>query len=200
MQVARRVTWPDMAGTQPVRSVTTLVAAGRACTRRRPGPIGVKVTDSTGAPADNVSRAGLGRTFERCPGQTTAEGCAYFFPLNPGTYTVTVVEGTGVGDQEVVAPVQTASVSVARRRRCSSSTTRPATIVATVPSPTNTPGAPPHATGMSLSVANTGVQLYGQFSFTASPTTDVTTSPSLFPVLERLHRVRGELHRQQSAR
>jgi prepilin-type N-terminal cleavage/methylation domain-containing protein len=180
VQVDESVTWPDMAGTQPVRSVTTLSPPVGVYSATA-GAIGVKVTDASSSPADNVAVQVSGGPSSVPVGQTTAEGCAYFFPLDPGTYTVTVVEGTGVGDQEVVAPVQTASVSVAQTTALQFRYDSPATIVATVPSPTNTPGAPPYATGMSLSVANTGVQLYGHFSFTESTTSDVTTSPSLFP-------------------
>jgi hypothetical protein len=93
---------------------------------------------------------------------------------------VSVIEGTGVGDQEVAVPAQTAAVSVGQTTALQFQYDSPATITATLPSPSNTAGAPPHATGMSISVVNTGLQPYGQFSFNAAAG-DVTTSPSLFP-------------------
>jgi Tfp pilus assembly protein PilV len=177
MQVSETVTWPDMAGTKPVNEVTTLAPPVGAYSASS-GSIATKIFDSTGAVSDNVNVQITGPTT--ATQQTTAEGCAYFAFLPVGTYTVTVIEGTGVGDQEVVAPAQTASVSVGQTVSLQFLYDSPATIVATLPSPANTAGAPAHATGMSLSVANTGLQPYSQFSFPAAAG-DVTTSPGLFP-------------------
>jgi len=74
------------------------------------GSIGVKILDSTGTvnPFLNVQIVGpVTQTL-----QTTTEGCAYFAFIAPGTYTVTVTAGTGVGDQEAPLPSQTASVTI----------------------------------------------------------------------------------------
>ncbi len=178
LQVNEIVTWPGMAGTKPVMQVTTLAPPVGAYSASS-GSIAAKVFDSTGAVAQNVSVQVVGPTT--LTQQTTTEGCAYFAFIPVGTYTVTVIEGTGVGDQEVVAPSQTASVSVGQTASVQFQYDSPATVVATLPSPANTPGAPAYATGMSISVANTGLQPYGQFAFPASSTGDVTTSPVLFP-------------------
>jgi Tfp pilus assembly protein PilV len=178
MQVSEEVSWNDMAGTAPVRSVSTLSPPVGAYSATS-GSIAVKLFDASGVVSENISVQVVGPTT--LTQQTTSEGCAYFAFLPVGTYTVTVVEGTGVGDQEVVAPAQTASISVGQTASLQFQYDKPGTVVATLPSPTNTPGAPPHATGMSISVANTGLQPYGQFTFAAAASGDVTTSPGLFP-------------------
>ncbi len=174
MQVSETVTWPDMSGTAPVQNVTTLAPPVGAYSASS-GSIGVKVFDSTGAVADNVTVQAVGPAAPS-PQQTTAEGCAYFAFLPVGTYAVTITEGTGVGDQELVAPVQNASVSIGQTTSLQFQYDSPATIVATLQA------APPaHASGMSISVVNTGLQPYGQFSFPAAGAGDVTSSPALFP-------------------
>lgn len=178
MQVNEIVTWPNMGGTKPVREVTTLAPPVGAYSTSS-GSIAAKVFDSTGAVSQNINVQVTGPTT--VTQQTTSEGCAYFAFLPVGTYTVSVIEGSGVGDQELAAPSQTASVSVGQTASVQFQYDTAATITATLPSPTNTAGAPPYATGMSISVANPGLQPYGQFSFAAATTGDTTTSPGLFP-------------------
>jgi Tfp pilus assembly protein PilV len=172
MQVNELVTWPGMRGTKTVKEVTTLAPPVGAYSASS-GAIATKVFDSTGAVAQNVNVQIAGPAT--ATQQTTTEGCAYFAFLPVGTYTVSVIEGTGVGDQEVVAPAQTASVSVGQAVSIQFQYDTPGTITATLPA------APPYATGMSLSVANTGLQPYGQFSFPANVSGSTTLSPSLFP-------------------
>ena len=107
LQVSETVTWPNMGGTDPVRSVTTLappVGAYSAST----GAIAVKVYDSSGAvaPGVNVGISGAASDSQL----TTAQGCAFFAYLPVGSYTVTMLDLSGIGDQEVVSPTQSASV------------------------------------------------------------------------------------------
>ena len=138
------------------------------------GAIGVKVFNSAGVVAANINVQVTGPAT--ATQQTTTEGCAYFYALPVGTYTVTVIEGTGIGDQEVALPTQTASVSIGQTSSVQFLYDSPATITATFPT------TPAPATGMSLSVANTGLQPYGQFSFTPTYTPGATiTTPNLFP-------------------
>lgn len=86
------------------------------------------------------------------------------------------IVGTGVGDQELATPTQNASVSVGQTVSIQFQYDNPATITATFPA------TPAPATGMSLSVANTGLQPYGQFTFAPTYTAGATvTSPNLFP-------------------
>ena len=178
MQVSEIVTWQGMAGTKPIKSVTTLAPPVGAYSASS-GSVAAKVFDSAGAVAPNINVQVTGPST--VTQSTTSEGCAYFAFLPAGTYTVSIIAGTGVGDQELPVPVQTASVTVGQTASVQFQYDRAATIAATLPSPSNTPGAPPYATGMSISVVNTGLQPYGQFSFPATTTGDVTTSPSLFP-------------------
>jgi Tfp pilus assembly protein PilV len=178
MQVSQQVTWQGMAGTKPVKSVTTLAPPVGAYSPTS-GAVAAKVFDSSGAVAQNINVQVTGPAT--VTQQTTSEGCAYFAYLPVGTYTVSVIEGTGVGDQELAVPAQTASVSVGQTASVQFQYDQAATIAATLPSPSNTPGAPPRASGVSISVVNTGLQPYGQFSFAAAAAGDVTTSPSLFP-------------------
>ena len=170
MQVNELVTWPEMAGTKTVREVTTLSPPVGAYSMSS-GSIAVKLYDSTGAVGQNINVQIVGPMTQTQ--QTTTEGCAYFAFLTPGTYTVTVIEGTGVGDQEVASPAQTASVSVGQVASLQFQYDSPGRITGTFAA-TPTP-----ASGMSMSVANTGLQPYGQFSYAA--TGNSTTSPSLFP-------------------
>jgi len=163
MQVTETVTWIGMAGTKPVQQTTTLappVGAYSAAT----GSIAVKVFDATGEPAQNINVRVAGPDTQTQ--QTTAEGCAFFYALDPGTYTVSVIEGTGVGDQELVVPAQSTSVSVGQIASIQFNYDAAATI--NVTGYTNSTAAA--ATGMTYSVAETGLQPYGQFSFGANAT------------------------------
>ncbi len=170
MQVEELVTWPAMGGTKTVSEVTMLAPPVGAYSASS-GSIAAKVTDSTGAPAQNINVRVAGPTTQTQ--QTTSEGCAFFAYLPVGTYTVTVIEGTGVGDQEVVAPAQTASVTVGQTTSLPFSYDTAGTINVTGWSPAT----PPAATGISISVANTGLQPSSQYSFPAG-TTSLTP---LFP-------------------
>ncbi|MCU1467258.1 MAG: hypothetical protein JWM72_3186 [Actinomycetia bacterium] len=177
LKVNESVTWPSMGGTKPVVQVSTLAPPVGAYSPST-GSIGVKVVDSTGANAQNINVQVAGPTTRTQ--QTTAEGCAYFGFLDPGTYVASIIEGTGVGDQEAATPAQTRPISVGQTVSLQFAYDAPATISATLPSPANTPGAPPHPTGLSIGVANTGLQPSSQFTFPAAAG-DTTTSPSLFP-------------------
>jgi Tfp pilus assembly protein PilV len=168
LRVSQVVTWPNMGGTKSVRSVTTLAPPVGAYSASS-GSIAAKVYDSTGAPAQNVNIQAVGPTT--VSQQTTDEGCAYFAFLPVGTYTVTVIEGTGVGDQEVTAPAQSASVSVGQTASLQFQYDTAAAVTVTFP-----PGPPPPASGIPVSVANTGLQPYGQFTYAAG-----TTTASIYP-------------------
>jgi Tfp pilus assembly protein PilV len=177
MQVSQTVTWPNMGGTQPVRQVTTLAPPVGAYSASS-GSLAVKVYNAASKPDGGVSVQITGPETKTLA--TTSEGCAYFDFITPGTYTATIVSG-GVSDQELASPVQTASVVIGQTTPLQFQYDAPATIDATFPSPSNTAGAPPYATGMSISVGNTGLQPYRQFSFPATTTGDTTSSPDLYP-------------------
>jgi Tfp pilus assembly protein PilV len=174
LQVAEVVTWPSMAGTKPIKEVTTLAAPVGAYAANA-GALAVKVFDSTSnvAASINVQIVGPVTTTE----QTTAEGCAYFYGVPPGTYTATVIQGTGIGDQEIALPSQTASVTVGQTASVQFQYDTAAKVSVAFPT------TPSPASNMMLSVANTGLQPYGQFSFATSAYTGgtVVASPNLFP-------------------
>jgi prepilin-type N-terminal cleavage/methylation domain-containing protein len=177
LKVVESVTWPAMGGTKPVTQVSTLAPPVGAYSTST-GSIGVKVSDSTSADEANVSVQVTGPDTQTQ--QTTSEGCAYFGYLDPGTYTVSIVSGTGVDDQEDTTPSHLVPLAVGQTVSLPLQYDNPATISATLPSPTNTPGAPPHPSGLSIGIANTGLQPSSQFTFAAAAG-DTTTSPALFP-------------------
>jgi hypothetical protein len=159
-----------MAGTKPVQATTTLAPPVGAFSSTS-GNIGVKVLDAAGQPAENIKVRVVGPVTDTQ--ESTTQGCAFFAYLTPGTYTASVIEGTGVGDQEVLTPSQQTSVSVGQTASLLFSYDTAATISSTGWS--NSPS--PAATGLSLSVANTGLQPYGQYSFTSG----ITSLTPLFP-------------------
>jgi hypothetical protein len=105
--------------------------------------------------------------------ETTSEGCAFFAFLAVGTYSVSVIEGTGVGDQETSTPSQSTSVTVGS----TSSIIFNYDTAATIQSSGFSNGTALAATGIPLSVGNAGLQPYSQYSIAANQ----TSFPSVFP-------------------
>jgi len=172
LAVNEKVTWKGMAGTQPVQSSTDLAPPVGAYSQSS-GSIAVKVFNASSQVAPNINIKIAGPVTQTQA--TTAEGCAFFPFLTPGTYAVSVIQGTGVGDQEVVTPTQNASVSVGQTVSIQFNYDSGATISVTGWS--TTPAATPAATGIPVSVANTGLQPYGQYSYA----TGLTSLTPLFP-------------------
>jgi hypothetical protein len=172
LQVTERVSWRGMAGIQPVQQTTALappVGAYSAST----GSIAVKVLDSSAALNQNINVQIAGPVTQSQ--QTTTEGCAFFPFLTPGTYTVSIIEGTGVGDQENAVPAQTTSVSVGQTASLTFNYDTGATITMTgYDGSIATP-----ASGIRLSVANTGLQPYSQYTFGSG----ITSLTPLYPYL-----------------
>ncbi len=131
----------------------------------------MKVYNSSGVISQNINVQVQGPLTQTQ--QTTAEGCAFFPFLDTGTYTVSVIEGTGVGDQENVTPTQNTSVSIGQTASLLFNYDQAATINVTGWS--NSTATP--ATGIPLSVANTGLQPYSQYSFAAG----LTSLTPLYP-------------------
>jgi prepilin-type N-terminal cleavage/methylation domain-containing protein len=172
MQVTETVTWIGMAGTKPVQQTTTLAPPVGAYSSAT-GSIAVKIFNAAGTTSPNINVQVSGPVTQTQ--QTTTEGCAFFYALTPGTYTVSVIEGTGVGDQEVVTPSQSTSVTVGQTASLQFNYDSAATI--TVSGNTGSTAQP--ASGMTYSVVDTGLQPYGQFSFGANGTPASLTP--LFP-------------------
>jgi Tfp pilus assembly protein PilV len=161
LQVTERVTWRQMAGTKPVQA-TTVLAPPVGAFSSSTGSIAVKVLDAAGEPTANMNVRVQGPVAHTQ--ESTTQGCAFFAFLEPGTYTVSVVEGTGVGDQQELVPAQQTSVSVGETSSIIFSYDRAAHIDVTG---ADGSAAPP-ASGLPISVANTGLQPYGQYSFGAN--------------------------------
>jgi hypothetical protein len=176
MQVTAKVSWNGMAGTKPVQSTTTLSPPVGAYSASA-GSIAVKVFNSAGVVSQNINVKVQGPLTQTQ--QTTSEGCAFFPFLDVGTYAVSVIEGTGVGDQENVTPTQNTSVSVGQ----TASLLFNYDTAATISSTGWANSAAPPATGIPLSVANLGLQPYSQFTFTSG----ITSLTPLYPYANGYH-------------
>jgi Tfp pilus assembly protein PilV len=158
LRATSSVTWPHMGATQPVQSTTTLSPPVGAYDPNS-GSIAAKVFSASGGAQAGVPVTAVGPTSQT--EVTTADGCAFFAYQTAGTYTVSLSAGGYVGDQEVASPSQTASVTVGGTTSLQFNYDLAARI--------NVLGwsnpAPVAATGLPVSVANTGLQPYRSFSF-----------------------------------
>ena len=164
LQLSESVTWTGAGPTAPVEATTTLSPPAGAYSAAT-GSIGAKVLDASGAPADNVA-VSIAGPMSRSQ-STTSEGCAFFAFLTPGSYTVSVTAGTGVGDQEVLIPSQSTSVTVGQTASMTFNYDTAATI--TVSGWTGSVATP--ATGIPIGVANTGLQPFSAYTYAAGSTT-----------------------------
>jgi type II secretory pathway pseudopilin PulG len=170
LQVTEYVTWPNMRGTQPVQS-TTILAPPVGTYSAATGAIAVQVLTASGANAVGVLVTITGTTAQTQT--TTTEGCAFFAYLNPGSYTAKVTQAGYVNDQEQATPSLTTSVTVGQTQKLQFNFDQAGTIAITGwANP-----APIAATSLPVSVANTGLQPYGSYSFPAA----ATTLTPLFP-------------------
>jgi Tfp pilus assembly protein PilV len=171
LQLTESVTWPGAGATSPVRSTTVLAPPAGAYSTAT-GSIAVQLLNAAGLPDTNTSVSISGPLSQSQ--STTAEGCAFFAYLTPGSYTVSVSAGTGVSDQEVVIPSQTTSVTVGQTSSLTFNYDTAATITVTG---FTGPSAAVHATNIPIGVQNTSLQPYGQYTY-ATGTTALTP---LFP-------------------
>ena len=177
LQVTESVTWPDAGGTAPVESVTTLAPPAGAYSAAT-GSIGAKVLDAAGLPLGSIQVSISGTSTQSQ--STTSEGCAFFAFLTPGAYTVSVTAGTGVGDQEQLVPSQSTSVTVGQTASLQFAYDTGATISITGWS--NSAATP--ATGIPVSIANSALLPYRQYSYAAGTTvmTPLFPTPSGYTV------------------
>jgi Tfp pilus assembly protein PilV len=171
LQLTESVTWAGAGATAPVQSTTVLSPPAGAYSAAT-GSIAAQVLNAAGLPVVGaaVSISGTGSQTQ----STTAEGCAFFAYLTPGTYTVKVTAGTGVSDQEVLIPSQTTSVTVGQTASLTFNYDTAATITITGWAG---PSAATPATNIPIGIANTGLLPYSQYSYPAG-TTNLTP---LFP-------------------
>ena len=102
------VSWDNMGGTLPVQD-QTLITPPVGTFDSNSGNIGVLVLDRNAKPELNIpvtinGPSGSDTVF------TTADGCAFFAYLDPGSYTVSLSSGGYVNDQGVANPSQTVTV------------------------------------------------------------------------------------------
>jgi type II secretory pathway pseudopilin PulG len=120
-RVTVTVTWPDMGGVAPVTSQTLLTPPGGTYDPND-GHILVQLFDRDALPlgGQTVSISGPQSASQT----TTADGCAFFAYLDPGTYTVTLPSSTYVDRQGNGRPPRRPGSRPARSPRSSSTTTR----------------------------------------------------------------------------
>ena len=163
LQVSESVTWPGAGATAPVQSTTALSPPAGAYSAAT-GSIGAKLLDAAGLPVVGAQVSIIGPTAQAQ--STTAEGCAFFAFLTPGAYTVKVTAGTGVGDQQVLVPSQSTSVTVGQTASLTFNYDTAATI--TITGWSGSVATP--ATNIPIGIANTGLQPYGQYSYAPGTT------------------------------
>jgi Tfp pilus assembly protein PilV len=170
LQLNASVTWVGAGATAPVEATTTLSPPAGAYSAAT-GSIGVKVLNALGQPLQNIAVQAAGPMTRTV--STTAEGCAFFAYMTPGSYVVSVTAGTGVGDQEQLVPSQSTSVTVGQTMSMTFNYDTAASITVTGWSgSTMTP-----ATNMPIGVANTSLSPFRMYTYVAG-TTSLTP---LFP-------------------
>jgi prepilin-type N-terminal cleavage/methylation domain-containing protein len=156
------VSWTHMRGTKPVESTTTL-APPVGVYSANTGAIAAKLVTASGDPATGVQVSATSATTRTVV--TGDDGCAFFAFLPTGTYNVTATAAGWVNDQELVVPSQSTTVSVGSTKSVVFNLDRAATL-----NVTGWTSSAPAATGIPVSVANTGLQPNGQYVFPAGTT------------------------------
>ena len=165
LQLTESVTWPGAGATAPVESTTVLSPPAGAYSAAT-GSIAAQILNAAGLPVTSASVSILGPSAQSQ--NTTAEGCAFFAYLTPGSYTVSVTAGTGVSDQEVLIPSQSTSVTVGQTSSLTFNYDTAANISITGWAG---PSVAVPATNIPIGLGNTGLQPYGQYSYAAGTTT-----------------------------
>jgi prepilin-type N-terminal cleavage/methylation domain-containing protein len=115
LRVRVQVTWPNMGSARPVES-NTVVTPSVGDVDDTKGNIAVSVIDRDGSPLAGVP---VTLTTGTAPGAgptqtTTAEGCAYFAFVNPGTYTASLLKNGFTDVQRRANPFLSTSVSASQ--------------------------------------------------------------------------------------
>ena len=180
-----------MGGTKPVKQVTTLAPPVGAYSASS-GSIAAKVLDSTGAVRPEHQRAG--RRSDRRDAADDDRGLLVLRVPHARVPTpCRSSRAPASATRRSSIPSQTASVSVGQTASVQFQYDTAATITVTG---LVAAGRAARDRASRSAVANTGLQPYGQYSFAAGR----RVADAAVPVRERLHGVRGELHRQQPAR
>jgi type II secretory pathway pseudopilin PulG len=177
-RVTVTITWPDMRGVAPVSSQTLLTPPSGSYDPNE-GHVLAQLYDRNAAPlaGQTVTLSGP----ENATQPTTAEGCAFFAYLDPGTYDVTL-NTTGYVDRQGNQPaVQTVDVQAGQVTSLNFDYDRAATLSLGLVRPAGAPSAAIPA-GIALTAANSNLTV-GTLSFPESSTgSGVTrTVRPLFP-------------------
>jgi prepilin-type N-terminal cleavage/methylation domain-containing protein len=115
LRVRVQVTWPNMGSAKPVES-NTVVTPSVGDVDDTKGNIAISVIDRDGAPLAGVPvTLTPGTSIGPGPVQTTtAEGCAYFAFVNPGTYTASLLKSGFTDVQRRANPFVSTSVSASQ--------------------------------------------------------------------------------------
>jgi hypothetical protein len=163
-----------MAGARPVRSQTILTPPVGAYDPNT-GHIAVKVVDSEGMPASGhvvtINGPGGAKT------QTTADGCAFFAYLNPGTYTVSLGTAGYVDRQGNPSPQSTAGVTVGQTSSVQFDYDAAATLELTLGG--DAANYPPGANNFPVTISNPGLVPLPER--VVQGTGGTRTIPNLFP-------------------
>lgn len=152
LRVVVEVSWPDMRGIPPVRA-TTIVSPPVGSYDPHSGHLAVAVRDRAAQPLPGVPVTATAGGVHRLL-TTTADGCAFFAFLPPGTYAVTL-ERTGYVDRQgTTAPTQTVGVHVGETASVAFDFDRAATVEATLEPGAAGASLPP---GVPVSWANPGL-------------------------------------------
>jgi prepilin-type N-terminal cleavage/methylation domain-containing protein len=168
------VSWPDMHGAAAVTSQSLLSPPVGAFDETK-GHIGVQVLDVNGNPVggETVTLGGLASASL----VTTAEGCAFFAYLDPGSYTVSLSHAGYVDGNSNPTPSHPVTVSSATTQQVTFNWDRAATLQLTLTAANG--GTIP--AGIPLTLYNTSFGPPNYVKVFAG--SGVTTSLSLFPYL-----------------
>jgi hypothetical protein len=172
------VSWDNMGGALPVQD-QTLVTPPVGTFDSNTGNIGILVLDRNAKPQLNIpvsinGPSGSDTVF------TTADGCAFFAYLDPGSYTVSLSSGGYVNDQGVATPTQTLAVVAGSTVQTQVNYDRAATLNLTMVGGAG--GAVPD--GMRFTIFNTGLLPNGQKAISGAGLTGPSrTLTSLYPYL-----------------
>jgi prepilin-type N-terminal cleavage/methylation domain-containing protein len=164
------VTWPAMLGTKPVQAATEL-APPVGLFSANTGGISVKVLDHANSPVGNipvtVQSSSGGPTTSLV---TNSDGCTFAAYLAPGSYTITLAQSGYIDNQEQTTSTQTVAVTSGAVATGSFYFDKAAQIAVSFT------GAPA-ATGLPLTVYNSGLGGLGTLAFGPG----VTTLSPLYP-------------------
>lgn len=168
--VTETVTWPRMDSTKPVTVSTTLTPPVGAYPDGT-GGLDVKVIDRDGAPVAGVPITIAGPTTTSA--STSAAGCVYAAFLTPATYTVSASLPGYVDNQEQATSTQPAGVLNGQTTALTVYYDRAATVDAVLATSVTVPP----ATGLPITIGNSGLAGTGSVSY---PSGTVRLTP-LYP-------------------